>query len=79
MEHPITHIGVPEGQNGFLRAVITFVFQWQNKTSPCDTHELTCLAFGYANGNQEAGPRPSTSGRKPFIRSSFTLVSIKKA
>ena len=45
MEHPTTHIGAPEGQNGLRHVAITFVFQWRIKDTPGNTDELTCRAF----------------------------------
>ena len=63
MEHPITHIGAPEGQNGLLHAVITFVFQWQIKATPGHTVERTCLAF--RNARQKSGSGPLTFGQGP--------------
>ena len=56
MEHPITHIGAPEGQDGLLHAVITFVCQWQIKATPGNTDELTCLAFRNARQKSESWP-----------------------
>ena len=58
MEHPITHIGAPEGQNGLRHVAITFVFQWRIKDTPGNTDELTCRAFRNTDSNQEAGLRP---------------------
>ena len=63
MEHPITHIGAPEGLNGLLHAVITFVFQWQIKATPGKPDELTCLAF--RNVRQKSGSAPPTFRRRP--------------
>ena len=67
MEFPITHIGAPEGQNGFPHAVITLVFQWQIEATPGNPDEVTCIAFRNADGQQDAGPRPPALGRKPFF------------
>ena len=67
MKHPITHIGVREGQNGFLHAVITFVFQWQIKAPPRHADEVTSFPLENSERSLETGPRPSACARNPFF------------